>query len=71
MQMTGQHRIQASEKSSWAALNERNALHQAIPGCGNIDKISDAKRKAKIKVVVGPAAMKLAGLLAVTTCLLR
>jgi hypothetical protein len=71
MQMTGEHRIQASRESNWAALSDRNTLHQAISGCGNIDKISDTELKAKIKVVVGPVAMKLADLLAVTTCLLR
>ncbi|MDP6140524.1 MAG: SRPBCC domain-containing protein [Arenicellales bacterium] len=69
--MTGEHRIQASRESNWAALSDRNTLHQAISGCGNIDKISDTELKAKIKVVVGPVAMKLADLLAVTTCLLR
>ena len=71
MQMTGEPRIQASRESNWAALSDRNTLHQAISGCGNIDKISDTELKAKIKVVVGPVAMKLADLLAVTTCLLR
>jgi hypothetical protein len=61
MQMSGEYRIEASRDAVWAALNDPQVLKQAIPGCQEIDKISDTEFAAQVKVKVGPVSAKFDG----------
>ena len=61
MQMSGEYRIEASRDAVWAALNDPEVLKQAIPGCEEIDKVSDTEFAAKVKVKVGPVSAKFNG----------
>ncbi|MHA1152181.1 MAG: SRPBCC family protein [Alphaproteobacteria bacterium] len=66
MQMSGEYRIEADRDAVWAALNDPEVLKQAIPGCQEIDKISDTEFAAKVKVKVGPVSAKFNGKVAFT-----
>ncbi len=61
MQMSGEYRIEASRDAVWAALNDPQVLKRAIPGCQEIDKISDTEFAAKVKVKIGPVSAKFDG----------
>ncbi len=61
MQMSGEYRIEASRDAVWAALNDPDVLKQAIPGCEEIDMVSDTEFAAKVKVKVGPVSAKFTG----------
>lgn len=54
MDMTGEQRIAAAREVVWAALNDVEVLRQAIPGCEEIEKLSDTEMKAKVKLKIGP-----------------
>ena len=61
MQMSGEYRIEAPREAVWAALNDPEVLKQAIPGCEEIEKVSDTELAAKVKVKVGPVSAKFTG----------
>ncbi len=61
MQMSGEYRIEAPREAVWAALNDPQVLKQAIPGCEEIEKISDTELAAKVKIKVGPVSAKFSG----------
>ncbi len=61
MRMSGEYRIEANRDTVWAALNDPEVLKQAIPGCEEIDKVSDTEFAAKVKVKVGPVSAKFTG----------
>lgn len=61
MQMSGEYRIEASRDAVWAALNDPEVLKQAIPGCEEIDKVSDTEFAATVKAKVGPVSAKFNG----------
>ncbi len=61
MQMSGEYRIEASRDAVWAALNDPEVLKQAIPGCEEIDMVSDTEFAATVKVKVGPVSAKFTG----------
>ena len=54
MDVTGEYRIAASRESVWKALNDPEVLRQCIPGCEEIDKLSDTEFTAKATLKVGP-----------------
>ncbi len=56
MQMTGEYRIEAPRAAVWAALNDPDVLKQAIPGCQEIEKVSDTEFTATVKFKVGPVS---------------
>ena len=61
MQMSGEYRIEADRDAVWAALNDPDILKLAIPGCEEIEKVSDTEFAAKVKVKVGPVSAKFTG----------
>ncbi len=61
MRMSGEYRIEADRDTVWAALNDPEVLKQAIPGCQEIDKISDTELAAKVKIKIGPVSAKFGG----------
>lgn len=61
MEMTGEYRITAPREAVWRALNDPAMLKQCIPGCEEIEKISDTEMTAKVVAKVGPVSAKFGG----------
>jgi uncharacterized protein len=61
MEMTGEYRIAAPRQKVWAALNDPEILRQSIPGCEEIEKLSDTEMAAKVVAKVGPVKAKFGG----------
>jgi len=54
MTMQGEVTLPADRAKVWASLNDPEVLKAAIPGCQDLEKISDTEFKATAKVSVGP-----------------
>jgi carbon monoxide dehydrogenase subunit G len=65
MEMNGSERIAASREAVYAALNDPEILKRALPGCQELDKVSDTEFNAVIVVKVGviKATFKMVGTL--------
>src|SRR5215472_16499219 len=61
MDMTGEVRLPASREAVWRALNDPEILKQSIPGCEEIQKLSDTEMTAKVSAKVGPVSAKFTG----------
>jgi uncharacterized protein len=61
MDMTGERRIPAPRQTVWEGLNDPEILKQSIPGCQEIEKVSDTEFTAKVKARVGPVSANFAG----------
>jgi uncharacterized protein len=61
MDMTGEYRLAAPRAKVWAALNDPEILKQAIPGCEEVQKLSDTELSAKVLAKVGPVQARFAG----------
>ena len=61
MDMTGEYRIPAARQHVWEALNDPEILRQCIPGCEEIQKLSDVEWTAKVTAKVGPVKAKFGG----------
>ena len=56
MQLSQSHDIPVPIQTVWEALNDAEILAQAIPGCEGLEKISDTKLSAKVKLKIGPVS---------------
>jgi carbon monoxide dehydrogenase subunit G len=54
MELTGEQTIPAPRERVWTALNDPEILKRCIPGCQEIQKISDTELTAKVGLAVGP-----------------
>ena len=61
MDMTGDYRIPAPREKVWEALNDPEILKQSIPGCEELEKVSDTELTAKVSTKVGPVSAKFTG----------
>jgi carbon monoxide dehydrogenase subunit G len=61
MDMTGEYRIAAPRAKVWAALNDPEILRQAIPGCEELNKLSETEMEATAKAKVGPVSARFKG----------
>lgn len=61
MNMTGEAQIGARRERVYQALNDPEILRRAIPGCEEIEKLSDTEMTAKVVTKVGPVKAKFAG----------
>ncbi len=61
MDITGEVRIPASRDAVWRALNDPEVLRRCIPGCEQIDKLSDTEFVAKVTARVGPVKVGFSG----------
>jgi carbon monoxide dehydrogenase subunit G len=61
MDMTGEFRIPAPRVKVWEALNDPEILKQSIPGCEEIQKLSDTELAAKVMAKVGPVKARFGG----------
>ena len=53
MEMTGEVRIEAPREEVWAALNDPEVLKASIPGCTDLQKLSDSSMAATVQTKVG------------------
>ena len=61
MEMSGEYRIEASREKVWDALNDPEILKQSIPGCEEINQLSDTEMTAKVTAKVGPVKASFTG----------
>lgn len=61
MDMTGEFRIPAPRNKVWEALNNPDILKQSIPGCEEVEKLSDTELAAKVTAKVGPVKARFGG----------
>jgi hypothetical protein len=59
--MTGEYRIPAPRDTVWRALNDPDVLRASIPGCEELDMVSDNELTAKVTAKVGPVKQKFNG----------
>ena len=61
MKMQGERLIQAPQQDVWKALNDPVVLKQCIPGCEEMQKVSDTDFSAKVRAKVGPVSLTMMG----------
>src|SRR5258708_3719538 len=61
MDMAGEVRMAAPREAVWRALNDPEILRQCIPGCEEIEKLSDTEMTAKVTAKVGPVKARFGG----------
>lgn len=61
MEMSGEVRIEATVDEVWAALNDAEVLKACIPGCQELEKVSDTEMTAKVVLKIGPVKAKFGG----------
>ncbi len=61
MDLSGEYRISADREAVWRALNDPEVLKQCIPGCEELEKVSDTEFTAKVTSKVGPVRAKFSG----------
>ena len=61
MDLTGEYHIAAAREAVWKALNDPEILKQCIPGCEEIQRLSDTEMTAKVTARVGPVKASFTG----------
>jgi uncharacterized protein len=61
MDMTGERRIAAPRQTVWDALNDPAVLRSSIPGCENLEMLSDTEMKSTVAVKIGPISARFNG----------
>jgi len=61
MEMSGEYRIDAPIAEVWAALNDIEVLKSCIPGCEELEQISDTEMTAKVALKIGPVKARFNG----------
>ena len=61
MEMNGEERIAAPRQIVWEALNDPEILRACIPGCQELERISDTELSAVVKVKIGPVSATFKG----------
>ena len=61
MEMSGEYRIDAPIAEVWAALNDIEILKICIPGCEELEQVSDTEMTAKVVLKIGPVKAKFNG----------
>lgn len=63
MDLTGEERIAAPRQAVWDALNDIETLRACIPGCEDIERLSETEIRAALKVSFGVLKVRFHGLL--------
>jgi len=66
MEMHGEQRIAAPREAVWLRLNDPETLKLCIPGCQEIEKVSDTEFTALVKARVGPVSATFRGRVTLT-----
>jgi carbon monoxide dehydrogenase subunit G len=59
--MSGEVQLPASRETVWAKLNDPEVLKTCVPGCEQLDKISDTEFQAIASIKVGPVKARWKG----------
>ncbi len=66
MTMQGEVTLPAGRDAVWAALNDPAVLKACIPGCQELEKVSDTEFQATAKISIGPVKATFKGNVALT-----
>ena len=61
MDITGEYTVPATRQEVWAALNDSEVLKACVPGCEEMERISDTELTMKITAKIGAIRAKLKG----------
>ncbi|MEM7073547.1 MAG: carbon monoxide dehydrogenase subunit G [Pseudomonadota bacterium] len=61
MDMTGEHRIPATRDVVWRALNDDAVLKACIPGCEELERVSETELSALVVQKIGPVKARFTG----------
>ena len=61
MTMTGEYQLAATREKVWAALNDAEVLKRCIPGCEELNKVSDTEFQAVATQKIGPVKARFKG----------
>jgi len=61
MNMSGEYQLAASPEAVWEKLNDPETLKTSIPGCEQLDKLSDTEFQAVATVKIGPVKARFKG----------
>ena len=61
MELKGSINIPASPEKVWQALNDSEVLRQCIPGCEDVQQISNEEMHARVLLRMGPVRARFAG----------
>jgi uncharacterized protein len=61
LEINGERTIPAPQHAVWAALNDPVVLRECIPGCDQMEKISDTEYRLGMLAVVGPVKARFSG----------
>jgi carbon monoxide dehydrogenase subunit G len=61
MTMTGEVQLPAAKETVWAKLNDADVLKACIPGCEELEKLSDTEFKAVAVSKIGPVKARFKG----------
>lgn len=61
MELHEEIRIAAPREAVYAALNDTDVLKHCIPGCEELERISETELKAKVVLKIGPVKARFSG----------
>lgn len=61
MKLNDEIRIVATREEVFAALNDADILRRSIPGCEELERISDTQFNARVRAKVGPVRARFRG----------
>jgi carbon monoxide dehydrogenase subunit G len=61
MEIKGEYKIAAPREKVFAALNDVTVLKACIPGCEELEKVSDSEMTAKVRLRIGPVSASFTG----------
>ena len=61
MNMSGEYQLAASPQTVWEKLNDADVLKSSIPGCEQLDKVSDTEFQAVATIKIGPVKARFKG----------
>jgi len=61
MTMTGEYQLAAPPETVWDKLNDAEVLKASIPGCEELNKLSDTEFQAVATVKIGPVKARFKG----------
>ena len=61
MTMSGEVQLPAKREAVWAKLNDAEVLKTCVPGCEQLDKVSDTEFQAIASIKIGPVKARWKG----------
>jgi carbon monoxide dehydrogenase subunit G len=61
MELHGEQMVRAPRLAVWEALNNPTILSRCIPGCEEVNRISDSETHTRVAIKIGPVRARFAG----------